>query len=106
LHWYQVLIARAEQEVDAWIQNMTSAVMAPPDNTNGRENTMPTQGRLHSNDNESTGSTSKPLGGISMPFLQSDMLNTIPTPFPLPKEFPQMEENVPSTGVPSIYLQQ
>jgi hypothetical protein len=105
LHWYQVLIARAEQEVDAWIRNTTSAVTAPPDNTNGRENTMPTQGRLRSNDNESTGSMSKPLGGISMPFLQSDMPNAIPTPFPLPKEFPWMEENVPSAGVPSIYLQ-
>jgi hypothetical protein len=105
LHWYQVLIAMAEQEVDTWIRNMTSAMMAPPDNTNGTENTMPAQGRLHSSDSESSGSTSKPLGGIATPFLQSDTPNALPTPFPLPNDFLQMEENVLSTGVLLIYLQ-
>jgi hypothetical protein len=105
LHWYQVLIAMAEQEVDTWIRNMTSAMMVPPDNTNGTENTMLAQGRLHSSDSESSSSTSKPLGGIATPFLQSDMLNTLPTPFPLPKDFLWMEENILSTGVPLIYLQ-
>jgi hypothetical protein len=105
LHWYQVLIAMAEQEVDTWICNTTSAVTVPLDNTNGTENTMPAQGRLHSSDSESSGSMSKPLGGIATPFLQSDTPNALPTPFPLPNDFLQMEENIPSTGVPSIYLQ-
>jgi len=58
-----------------------------------------------SSDIERSGSTSKPLGGTAAPFLQSDMPNALPLPFPLPKEFLQMEENVPSAGLPSIYLQ-
>jgi hypothetical protein len=50
LHWYQVLIVMAEQEVDTWIWNMTSAVSAPPDNTNGTKNAIPTEVKLHSSD--------------------------------------------------------
>jgi hypothetical protein len=84
---------------------MTSAVSAPPDNTNGTKNAIPTKVKLHSSDDECSGSMSKPLGGIATPFLQSSMPNALPTPFPLPKDFLRMEENVPSAGVPSIYLQ-
>ena len=58
-----------------------------------------------SSDTESSGSTSRPLGGTATPFFQSDMPNSLHLPFPLPKEFLRMEENVPSAGAPSIYLQ-
>jgi hypothetical protein len=105
LHWYQVLIVMAEQEVDAWIQNTTSAMLVPPDNTNSTKITIPTEVKLHSSDDECSGSMSKPLGGIATPFLQSSMPNMLPTPFPLPKDFLWMEENVLSAGVPLIYLQ-
>jgi len=143
LHWYQVLIAMTDQEVDTWIQNMTSAVTVSPDNTNSTENTnkeIPIQGRLTklqkhlvegvddeddicqplvfqsttamatmmpdcSSDTEINGSTSGPLRGTATPFFQSDMPNALPLPFPLPKDFLWMEENVLSTGLPSIYLQ-
>jgi len=143
LHWYQVLIAMTDQGVNTWIQNMTSAMTASPDNTNSTENTneeIPIQGRLtelqkclvegvddedevckplvfqsmtamattmpdHSSDTEINGSTSGPLRGTAMPFFQSDMPNVLPLPFPLPKDFLWMEENVPSAGLLLIYLQ-
>ena len=143
LHWYQVLVAMTDQEVDIWIRNTTFAVTASADNTNGTENTnteIPIQGRPpklqedpvqgvddqghtsgllvfqsttaiaittpdRSSDTESSGFTSKPLGGTATAFFQSDMPNVVPLPFPLPKDFLRMQENVPITGVPSIYLQ-
>jgi hypothetical protein len=54
---------------------------------------------------ESSSPTSMPLGWRAMPFFQSDMPNTLPLPFPLPKDFQQMEENALITGEPLIYLQ-
>ena len=63
--------------------------------------TMPTC----SSDTEINGSMSKPLRGTATPFFQSDMPNALPLPFPLPKVFLWMEENVPSAGLPLIYLQ-
>jgi hypothetical protein len=93
LHWYQVLVATADQEVDTWIQNTTSAMTMSLDNTNakGRDNGI--------------GITSEPLGRIATPFCWSDMPSELPLPFPLPEDFPRMEEDVPIADVPSIYLQ-
>jgi hypothetical protein len=48
-----------------------------------------------SSDIESSGSTSKPLGGTATPFVQSAIPNAL-----------RMGENVPSVGGPSVYLQQ
>jgi len=58
-----------------------------------------------SSDTEINGSMSGPLRETSTPFFQSDMPNALPLPFPLPKDFLWMEENVPSAGLLSIYLQ-
>jgi hypothetical protein len=71
----------AEQKVDTWIQNMTSVMLVPPDNTNSTKNTIPTKVKLHSSDDECSSSMLKPLGGIAMPFLQSSMLNALPVTF-------------------------
>jgi hypothetical protein len=54
---------------------------------------------------ESSGPTSQPLGGMATQSFQSDIPDTLPFPFPLPKDFLQIEENVPRVALPSIYLQ-
>ena len=56
-------------------------------------------------DIESISPMLRPLGKTAAPFLQSDMPNVRPLPFPLPKDFLRMEENAPSADIPSIYLQ-
>jgi hypothetical protein len=81
----------ADQEVKTWIWNTTSGMTAM---TSGC-----------SSDIESSASTSKPLGGAATQFFQSDISNALLFPFPLPKDFPQMEENAPRAGLLSIYLQ-
>jgi hypothetical protein len=90
----------ADQEVDTWIQNTTSAMTMSLDNTNakGRDN------GIGIGDN-GIGITSEPLGRIATPFCWSDMPSELPLPFPLPEDFPQMEEDVLIADVPSIYLQ-
>ena len=58
-------------------------------------------------ENESSGPTSTPLGGTATESFQPALPNALPLPFPLPKDFPQMEDrHVPRDGTPSIYLQQ
>jgi hypothetical protein len=84
----------ADQEVETWIRNTTSAVMAMVITTPGC-----------SSDIKSSGPTSEPLGGTARQFFQSDLPNSLRLPFPLPKDFLQMEENVPRASLPSIYLQ-
>src|SRR5258706_2374741 len=96
LDWYQVLVMMADQEVNTWVWNMTFTVTTSPDNTNAAD---------HSSGIEISASTPETLGRTSMPFCQSDMPNTLPPPFPLPQDFLQMEENIPSTDALSIYLQ-
>ena len=93
LHWYQVLVAIADQEVDAWVRNMAFAMTTSPDNTNATD---------RSSGIESSAPTSEPPRRTATP---SDMPNALPLPFPLPNDFLRMEENVPIAGVPSIYLQ-
>jgi hypothetical protein len=112
LHWYQVLIVIADQEVDIWIRNARPAVTASPGNTNNAESTQAGISIQESLPNlqqvpvvESSRPTSTPLGGTATPFFQSDMLNALPVPFPLLKDFLWMEENTPSAGEPSMYLQ-
>ena len=84
----------ADQEVDTWIRSTTSTVTATEITTPGC-----------SSDIESRDPMSKPFGGTATQFAQSDIPNAVPRPFPLPKDDPQMEENVPRTGLLSIYLQ-
>lgn len=84
----------ANQEVDTWIWTTTSAAMAMAITTPGCSSHM-----------ESSTPASRPLGGMTMQFIQSDILNMLPLPFPLPKDSPPMEENVPRANAPSIYLQ-
>ncbi len=64
LHWYQVLVTMADQEVNTWVQNMTFTVMTSPDNTNATD---------HSSGIEISASTPETLGRTSTPFCQSDM---------------------------------
>ena len=108
LHWYQVLVAIADQEVDIWVRNTTSTVMTSPDNTDTMWNMTSAMTTSPDNTNATGRSSgiesSEPLGRTAMPFCQSEILDTFP--FPLPKDFLQKEENVPSTDIPSIYLQQ
>ena len=84
----------SDQEVDTWIRTTTSAVTAMVITTPSCSSTI-----------ESSGSILKPLGGAATQVFQSDIPNVLPLPFPLPKDFLQMEENVPIAGVPSMYLQ-
>ncbi len=86
----------ADQEVDTWVRNATSAMTMSPDSTNATD---------RSSGIESSAPTSEPLGRTATLFRQSNMPNVPPLPFPLPKGFAQMKENVPRANVPSIYLQ-
>ena len=86
----------ADQEVNTWVRNTTFAVTTSPNNTNATD---------RSSGIEISASTPETLGRTSTPFCQSDMPNALPPPFPLPKDFLRMEENVPSADAPSIYLQ-
>jgi len=87
----------ADQEVDTWVRNTTSATTTSPDNTNATDRSVGF---------ESITPTSATPGRTATPFCQSDMPNAVSLPFPLPKDFLRMEENVPSAGGPSVYLQQ
>ena len=75
-----------------------------PDNTDATRNTT-SPDNANPTGRSSGIESSEPLGRTATPFCQADIPNTFPLPFPLPKDFPQKEENVPSTDIPSIYLQ-
>lgn len=109
MHWYQVLVAIADQEVDRWVRNTTSAMTTSPDNTDATQNTTSavttSSGNTNATGRSSGSEGGEPLGRTATPSSQSAMPNTFPLPFPLPKDFLQKEENVPSTDLPSIYLQ-
>src|SRR5258706_13939682 len=64
--------------------------MTPPDTTNATD---------RSSGIESSAPTSEPL------YTTSDTPNKLPFPFPLPEDFPRMEEHVPRADLPSMYLQ-
>ena len=86
----------ADQEVGLWVRNTTFAVTTSPENTNVAN---------RSSGIEISTSTPETHGRTSTPFCQSGMLSALPLPFPLPKDFLRMVEDVPSADVPSIYLQ-
>ena len=69
--------------------------MTPPDNANVPD---------RSGGIESSGFTSVPLGRIATTF-SPDRSDPLPIPFPLPQDFLRIEENVPCSDLPSIYLQ-
>src|SRR5258708_24424481 len=106
----------ANHEVDTWIRNVASAAAAPgePSNTSGTENTTeegmtdstPGRSSISEGDRPIQSHTgfNKPPQEASGSSLRLDLPDLPPLPFPLPKDFPRMEEDVPTANVPSIYL--
>src|SRR5260221_1373203 len=107
LHWYQVLTAMANHEVDTWIWNMASVAAAPdePSNASSTENTTeegitnltPHSSSISEGDCPIQSHTgfNKPPQETAISSLQLVPPDLPPLPFPLPKDFPCMEEDVP-----------
>ena len=84
----------ADQDVDIWIRATNSGVTAITTTTPDR-----------SNGTESSSTMPKPLEGTATQPFQSDIPTALSLPFPLPKDFVDMDDNAPRADKPSIYLQ-
>ena len=84
----------ADQDVKTWIRAINSGVTAIGTTTPNR-----------SSGTEISSFTSKPLEETATQPFQSDIPTALPLPFPLPKDFVDMDDSAPRAGIPSIYLQ-
>ena len=87
-----------------WVRNTTSVVTPSPNGTSAMK-TYPANTNAEGSSSGLQGSARipEPLGRTTTP-VHSDMAKTLPLPFPLPKDFVRVEENIP-TDIPSVYLQ-
>ncbi len=98
----------AKHEVDVWIRNATSAT--PPDNPSGAGgpgSATSTQSRgvtvEEISDDDGTHRRQFPRRTADTAGLPAEMCKSLP--FPMPKEQSLIEENLPDTTSPSVYLQ-
>ena len=100
----------ANYEVDTWIQNVTSTEKVSSSNnspTAGNTEDMKEEAPdLHQDatveEIEGEGDASPPP---LPPHSAIDVSGLQPLPFPTPKEYPRVNESVPTISSPSIYLQ-